>query len=324
MPCRCRPIRSHISPWCSMTCSAWGMPQPTCSSGCRTRTSASGRTTTGLDGSAFRGKVPFEYASTVEAGGNAANAAVGLSRLGVRTAIAAHVGSDDIGRTMQAALERDGWTPSGALRTQAAEQPELRALVRRGHDPGPPRARPRPLATSAPGAPRWDRPELGRVRRGVVLRRARRLARRRAFGALRPSSPDMFQIAQGVAAMRGLYRRADVLNRNREEAVEIGGGDHGSLPEILDSLHRLGPSTVVVTDGPGGAAAVGGSPVVSRSRSYPQSFPAEGAHGRGGRVLLRPRGCARQGTPARDRVGPRPGERDERGAGGRLADGPPR
>ena len=56
----------------------------------------------------FGGKVPFEYALTVEAGGNAANAAVGLSRLGVPTGIAAHVGSDDIGRTMQAALEREG------------------------------------------------------------------------------------------------------------------------------------------------------------------------------------------------------------------------
>ena len=56
----------------------------------------------------FGGKVPFEYALTVEAGGNAANAAVGLSRLGLSTAIAAHVGSDQIGRDMEAALAREG------------------------------------------------------------------------------------------------------------------------------------------------------------------------------------------------------------------------
>ena len=54
------------------------------------------------------GKVPFDFAVTVDAGGNAANAAVGLARLGVSTAIAAHVGNDDTGRVMQAALEHEG------------------------------------------------------------------------------------------------------------------------------------------------------------------------------------------------------------------------
>ena len=54
--------------------------------------------------------------------------------------------------------------------------------------------------------------------------------------------PGTFQIAQGVAAMRGLYRRSDLLVCNREEAVEIGGGDHARMDEILESLHRLGPT----------------------------------------------------------------------------------
>ena len=68
-----------------------------------------------------------------------------------------------------------------------------------------------------------------------------------------------FQIAQGVEAMRGLYRRASVLICNREEAVEIGGGDHNVVGELLDSLHRLGPEIVIVTDGPEGAYASSGS-----------------------------------------------------------------
>ena len=60
----------------------------------------------------FGGKVPFEYAVTVDAGGNAANAAVGFSRLGLSTALAAHVGSDEIGRTMQASLESKASPPT--------------------------------------------------------------------------------------------------------------------------------------------------------------------------------------------------------------------
>ena len=46
---------------------------------------------------------------------------------------------------------------------------------------------------------------------------------------------------------------------NREEAVEIGGGDHSDMADLLASLHRLGPEIVVVTDGPEGAYASDGT-----------------------------------------------------------------
>jgi len=63
-----------------------------------------------------------------------------------------------------------------------------------------------------------------------------------------------------------------VLICNREEAVEIGGGDHGELSEILQSLHRIGPRTVVVTDGPEGAYASDGS-CRYRVPAYPDPSP---------------------------------------------------
>ena len=80
--------------------------------------------------------------------------------------------------------------------------------------------------------------------------------------------------------MRGLYRRADLLICNREEAVEIGGGDHGHLSDILESLHRLGPSIVVVTDGPDGAYASDGSRRY-RVPSYPDPSPPKERTGAG-------------------------------------------
>ena len=45
------------------------------------------------------GKVPFDYALTIEAAGNAANAAVGFARLGLSASLAAQVGTDQIGGT---------------------------------------------------------------------------------------------------------------------------------------------------------------------------------------------------------------------------------
>ena len=41
--------------------------------------------------------------------------------------------------------------------------------------------------------------------------------------------PGSFQIAQGYEPFKDLYRRAHVLICNREEAVEIGGGDHSDV-----------------------------------------------------------------------------------------------
>jgi sugar/nucleoside kinase (ribokinase family) len=71
--------------------------------------------------------------------------------------------------------------------------------------------------------------------------------------------PGSAQIAQGYEAFKGLYRRAHVLICNREEAVEIGGGDHSDVSDLLASLHRLGPEIVAITDGPEGAYASDGT-----------------------------------------------------------------
>jgi 2-dehydro-3-deoxygluconokinase len=209
----------------------------------------------------FGGKVPFDYARTVEAGGNAANAAVGLSRLGVPTAIAAHVGSDDIGRTMEGALAREG-VDTHLVRFDPRHPSNRNFVLWYGQDRTilvhhehydyhwphlSPREVPRWIYLSSVGS------DGAAYYEQIVAWLGAETSVRLAF------QPGTFQIAQGPKAMGGLYQRTDVLICNREEAVEIGGGDHGRLDDILGSLHRLGPKIVVVTDGPEGAYASDGS-----------------------------------------------------------------
>ena len=222
----------------------------------------------------FGGKVPFDFAVVVEAGGNAANAAVGFARLGLSTAIAAHVGNDDIGRTMQTALERES-IDTHLVRFDANQPsnrnfvlwfgPDRTILVRHqlydyhwAHLSQ--REVPRWLYMSSVGS---DAPEYYDQ---IVSWLNAEPSVRFAF------QPGTFQIAQGVEAMRGLYQRASVLICNREEAVEIGGGDHEVVGALLDSLHRLGPEIVVVTDGPDGAYASDGSERYFVS-AYPDPAP---------------------------------------------------
>ncbi len=199
---------------------------------------------------------------------------MGFSRLGLTTAIAAHVGTDDIGRTMQSALELEG-VDTHLVRFDP-RQPSNRnfvlwfgqdrtILVRHElYDYHWPDLSPREV-------PRWL--YLSSVGSDAAEYYDQLVAWLDAVPTVSFAfQPGTFQIAQGVAAMRGLYRRADLLICNREEAVEIGGGDHGRLSEILESLHRLGPRIVVVTDGPDGAYASDGSKRY-RVPSFPDPSP---------------------------------------------------
>ena len=217
----------------------------------------------------YGGKVPFAYAVTVEAGGNAANAAVGLARLGLSTALAAHVGADEVGRNMLEALEREGvdthlvrmdpGTPSNRNFVLWYGQDRTILVRHQIYDYHWPHLRPQEvphwLYLSSVGS------DAGEYYRQIVDWLDAEPTVRFVF------QPGTFQIAQS-ASLHNLYRRVDVLVCNREEAVEIGGGDHGDIASLLENLHRLGPRIAVVTDGPDGAYASDGA-VRYRVPQYP-------------------------------------------------------
>jgi 2-dehydro-3-deoxygluconokinase len=229
----------------------------------------------------FGGKVPFDYTQTVEAGGNAANVAVGLSRLGASAALAAHAGDDPIGRDMVSSLQRER-IDTHLVRLDAGRPSNRNFVLWYGQDRTilvrhqiydyhwphlAPRETPRWIYLSSVGASATYYDEIlgwldthGNV--GLAFQ------------------PGTGQVAMGRDALRGIYQRSQLLLCNREEAVEIGGGDHGDLGRLLDSLHRLGPRLVVVTDGPQGAYASDG---VARYRvpAYPDPHPPKERTGAG-------------------------------------------
>jgi ribokinase len=209
----------------------------------------------------FGAKVPFEFALTVEAGGNAANAAVGFARLGLKTALAAHVGTDQIGRDMTAALHREG-VDTHLVRFDPGQPsnrnfvlwfgPDRTILVHHEiydyHWPDlSPREIPRWVYLSSVGSDALAYYEM------IATWLDGEPSVRFAF------QPGTFQITLGAGPLGCLYQRADLLICNREEATEIAGGDHADVGELLTRLHRLGPRTVVITDGALGAFASDGA-----------------------------------------------------------------
>ncbi len=230
----------------------------------------------------FGGKVPFDFALTVDAGGNAANAAVGLSRLGVSSALAAHAGDDRLGGHMKTALEHEGVDTS--LVQLDPGQPSNRNFVLWYGQDRTILVRHELYDYSWPDLPDDQVPGwvyLSSVGSDAVGYYAQMVDWLESQPSVRfVFQPGTFQIKLGARVLAAVYRRTDVLVCNREEAAEIGGGDHAHMDELLEHLHALGAKTVVVTDGPGGACASDGS-VRYRVPAYPDPWPPKERTGAG-------------------------------------------
>ncbi len=222
----------------------------------------------------FGEKIPFEHVETVEAGGNAPNAAVAFARLGLVTALAAHVGGDPTGRDILAALHREGIdTRFVRIDPDMASNRNFVLWFRddrtilvhhEEYDYNWPHLRPAEvpgwLYLSSVGTHGLD--YYAQLADWLDAEPSVHLA----------FQPGTAQIALGADRLGRLYRRAEVVVCNREEAVTIGGGSHDDVAGLLESLRRLGPSTVVITDGAAGAYALDGEHRY-RVRSCPDESP---------------------------------------------------
>ncbi|HVC26260.1 MAG TPA: carbohydrate kinase family protein [Acidimicrobiales bacterium] len=206
----------------------------------------------------FGAKVPYESTITIEAGGNAANAAVACARLGLDVAITTYVGADQLGRDVVAALHRER-VDTSLVRLDRSSPTNRHFVLRLGgertilvhHEPYSyhwPHLRPTEI-------PAWIYlSSIGRDAAGYEDEIADWLEANPAVALA--FQPGTYQIARGAVALERLYRRSALLVCNREEAAAIGGGEPGDdVGDLLDLLHALGPPSVVVTDAAAGAYA---------------------------------------------------------------------
>ncbi len=208
----------------------------------------------------FGTKLPFDHVDVIEAVGNASNAAVAFSRLGLNSAFATNVGSDSHGRDMINSLNKNN-VDTRFVRINHNKKSNYhfvlwykaeRTILIKHEEYNYHWPHLRPDET-----PKWayfssisehaidyhdqvsdwldNHPEV-----------------KLAF------QPGTFQMEAGTDRLKRIYSRSEVLILNREEAVTVGGGNHEDVNDLLDKLHALGPKIVVVTDGPDGAYASDG------------------------------------------------------------------
>lgn len=230
----------------------------------------------------FATKIPFDHVEILNAVGNASNAAVAFSRLGLNTAFVTNVGGDQAGRDMIAALEKEDIDHS-LVRIHAKKlsnyhyvlwyKDERTILIKHEeYDYHWPHLRPTET-------PRWvyfssisehALPYHDQVADWLEENPEVKLA----------FQPGTFQMAAGVGRLKRMYERTEVLILNREEAVLVSGGNYDDIHDLMNRLHGIGPKTVVITDGPAGAYASDGK-VRLQMPLYPDPAPPKERTGAG-------------------------------------------
>ena len=222
----------------------------------------------------FGMKVPFDHAEVIEAVGNASNAAVSFAKLGLKSGLVSNVGGDQYGRDIINALHKKE-VDSRFVHINPGKisnyhyvlwyKEERTILIKHEeYDYHWPRFR-------SVDIPQWvyfssiSKNALDTYHDHVVDWLNDNPDVKFAF------QPGTFQIEAGAQRLKELYKRAQVLIVNREEAVQISGGDYDNLHNLLDRLHNLGPQVVVITDGPKGAYASDGQ---NRLKMPPYPDPA--------------------------------------------------
>ncbi len=222
----------------------------------------------------FGMKVPFDHADVIEGVGNAANAAVSFSRMGLNSGLISNVGDDQFGRDIINALKKqDVDTRFVHINPKKISnyhyvlwyKEERTILIKHEeYDYHWPRFR-------SSDIPKW-------IYFSSISKNALDSYHDRVSEWLKENpevnfafQPGTFQIEAGSERLKELYERTTVLILNREEAVQVTNGNYDDVHDLLNKLHELGPKTVVVTDGPAGAYASDGN---QRLKMPPYPDPA--------------------------------------------------
>lgn len=207
----------------------------------------------------FGDKIPYESKTLAVAVGNASNAAVAASRLGLSAALRSYVGDDRYGKECLEVLETEG-VDTTYMVTEAGKETNYHYVLWYESD--------RTILVKHEEFT-YTVPELETSPKWVYLSSLAEnsLPYHMAlveFLKKHPTTklafqPGTFQMSLGAEALRPLYEASEIFFCNREEAGRIlGTRDISDIKALLTNIRALGPKIAVITDGTDGAYASDG------------------------------------------------------------------
>jgi ribokinase len=209
----------------------------------------------------FGSKVPFDHAEIIEGVGNAANASVCFSRLGLKSALYANVGEDKYGRDIIQSMHHDK-VDTRFIRINPGKvsnfhyvlwyKEERTILIKHEeyeyHWPH----------LSAKEMPKWI--YFSSISKNAVEFHDDLADWLDHYPEVKLAfQPGTFQMEAGTKRLERIYKHTDILAVNREEAALVSGGHVDDLHDLFDRLHKLGPPIVVISDGAKGSYASDGT-----------------------------------------------------------------
>jgi ribokinase len=206
----------------------------------------------------FGDKIPFESAEEVPAVGNSANAAVAAARLGVSSALLAHVGKDYHGEQILRTLEREH-VDTALMKSHEGIPTNYHYVLWYDVE--------RTILVKHAAFP-YSFPQTITPPKMIYLSSLGENSLEyhheiAAYCAANPEvklifQPGTFQIKQGTETLQDIYRATYAFFCNLEEAQRILGTEAKDPAVLMTRLHTLGPKIVCITDGMNGAYASDG------------------------------------------------------------------
>ncbi|MEK7519464.1 MAG: carbohydrate kinase family protein [Patescibacteria group bacterium] len=219
----------------------------------------------------FADKVPYEDLYVVPAVGNAANAAVAASRLGLKSALMTNLGDDVNGADCVKALRKEN-VGTQFVAVQKAKKTNYHYVLWHKDD--------RTILIKHEkydyklcdfNEPKWVYlSSLGENSLSFHYELGKYLNERPKIKLA--FQPGTFQMKFGKDALKGIYKRSDVFFCNKEESQRILETDENDIKKLLKAISNLGPKITVITDGVKGAYSYDGKEMLFM-RPYPDPAP---------------------------------------------------
>jgi sugar/nucleoside kinase (ribokinase family) len=201
----------------------------------------------------FGSKPPYDRVDVIEAVGNSANAAVALTRLGLRAGLMAFMGDDQPGKDSLKHLT-DEKVDTTTVSVQKGFKSNYHFALRYGADRTI-------LIKYEDYAYDWQQPTIKPdwIYLSMISKSSWQLHMdmmkyldenpevKLAF------QPGTFHFEWDVEKLAEIYKRSYIVFMNREEAALVTGKRLDNVKDLAFALHELGPQIVVITDGPNGS-----------------------------------------------------------------------
>lgn len=199
----------------------------------------------------YADKIPVEKVTRL-IGGNAANNAVGSSRLGLKSGFYSIVGNDETGRQIIETIKKEKVACDYVHVDKKQESNYSVVLSHKGERTilvyhldrtyAMPKFKPTTwFYLTSMGKNHWEF-------------HVKLLAHVKKTGAQLAFNPGTHQLKQGLEKLKPLLALTTVLFVNKEEAQKLVGAI-ADMKELLVALKRVGPKVVVITDGDNGSYA---------------------------------------------------------------------